>query len=121
MKIYLKVLIISSFFLQSYNYVNDGVECSDSVRIYVPDEETAKKIAEAIWLPIYGERIYNQKPYHATLLGDSIWYVYGTLGESHVERDNDGNIISLKIVQGGVASIYFNKYDCKILSVSHSK
>jgi hypothetical protein len=27
---------------------------------YVPNEETAIKIAEAVWLPIYGEDIYNK-------------------------------------------------------------
>jgi hypothetical protein len=42
---------------------------------YVPDVKTAKKIAEAIWLPIYGEKIYNEKPYKVSLRGDSVWVV----------------------------------------------
>lgn len=32
---------------------------------YVPNKETAIKIAEAIWLPIYGNKIYNSKPFRA--------------------------------------------------------
>lgn len=29
---------------------------------FVPNEQTAIRIAEAIWLPIYGEQIYESKP-----------------------------------------------------------
>ena len=47
----------------------------------VPDEETAIRIAEAVWLPIYGNDIYNSKPFHAKLISDSIWVVEGTLPE----------------------------------------
>ncbi len=42
---------------------------------YVPNEETAKKIAEAVWWPIYGERINEAKPFQAYLVFDSIWVV----------------------------------------------
>jgi len=73
---------------------------------YVPDEETAKKIAEAIWLPIYGEKIYSEKPYVASLMGDSVWVVKGSLSENK---------------RGGVAYIEIQKSDCKILKVTHGK
>ena len=73
---------------------------------YVANEETSKKIAEAIWLPIYGEKIYDQKPYLATLLDDEIWVVKGTLPEGK---------------RGGVAYIEIQKSDCKILKVTHGK
>ena len=72
---------------------------------YVPDKETAKKIAEAIWLPIYGERIYNQKPYVVSL-ANNIWIVKGTIPEGR---------------RGGVAYIKIRKTDCKILKVIHGK
>ena len=76
---------------------------------YVPNEETAIKIAEAIWLPIYGEEIYEQKPYIASLLKDSIWIVTGTFtGDIEVEA-------------GGVAYIEIQKKDCKILKVTHGR
>jgi hypothetical protein len=72
---------------------------------YVPNEETARKIAEAIWLPIYGESIYKQKPFVVTL-ERNIWIVEGSLPEG---------------MKGGVAYIEIQKKDCKILKVIHSK
>jgi hypothetical protein len=44
---------------------------------FVSDEETAVKIAEAVWLPIYGRSVLRQKPYKATLTDDNIWFVTG--------------------------------------------
>ena len=67
---------------------------------YVSNEETAAKIAEAVWLSIYGERIYNQRPYNVNLFKDSIWIVngyvpLGTHGENaYIEiRKKDGRIL----------------------------
>ena len=37
---------------------------------YVPDEQTPIKIAEAIWLPIFGKSIYDERPFKAYLSGD---------------------------------------------------
>jgi hypothetical protein len=43
----------------------------------VPDEETAKKIAEAVWLPLFGpEIVSHQKPARAELKFD-VWLVTG--------------------------------------------
>jgi hypothetical protein len=71
----------------------------------VPNQETAIKIAEAIWLPIYGNEIYSRKPFIATLKSDSIWVVQGTLNRG----------------KGGVPYIEIQKNDCKILKVIHTK
>lgn len=71
---------------------------------YVPDAETAKKIAEAIWLPIYGTNVLNEKPYNAELKMN-VWIVTGTLKDE----------------LGGVAYIEIQKSDCKILKVTHGK
>lgn len=73
---------------------------------YVPNEETAIKVAEAIWLPIYGKDIYKEKPFHATLKNDSIWIVQGTL-----EKGADGGTVYAEI----------QKKDCKLLKVTHYK
>jgi hypothetical protein len=73
---------------------------------YVPNKETALRIAEAIWLPIYGDNIYNQKPYIVTLVDSSIWIVKGTLPEN---------------MRGGVAYIEIQKSNCKILKVTHGR
>lgn len=72
---------------------------------YVPNKETAIKIAEAIWLPIYGNKIYNSKPFRAKLVNGTIWIVEGTL---HAEK-------------GGVPYVEIQKKDCKILKVTHGK
>ena len=48
---------------------------------FVPDKETTIKIAEAVWYPIYGERINNKKTFNAELVNNEYWKVYGTLPE----------------------------------------
>jgi len=75
-------------------------------RAYVPDELTAKKIAEAIWLPIYGQSVLDEKPYHARPVGDSVWIVDGSLKEGAL---------------GGTAHIEIRMKDCQVLNVTHGK
>jgi len=110
MKMIIRLILFISLIVLTYacnvvrvnkQYLNDVVTIN-----YVPNEETAIKIAEAIWLPIYGERIYNQKPYMVSLLKDSVWVVTGTLAENK---------------RGGVAYIEIQKKDCKILKVEHGR
>lgn len=70
---------------------------------FVPDKETAAKIAVAVWTPIYGEKeIKSEKPYNIWLMDDSIWVVYGSLqknalgGTAYVEiRKSDGAILRM--------------------------
>jgi hypothetical protein len=86
---------------------------------YVPDSATAIKIAEAIWLPIYGESIYKKQPFIAKLISDSIWIVTGSIPKSRVEI-NDGDTI-YTIIKGGVPYAIINKKDGCILKVYHTK
>lgn len=72
----------------------------------VPDAATAQKVAEAIWLPIYGDEIYSEKPYKVNLVNDKVWIVEGTLPKGYL---------------GGVTHIEIQKSDCKILKVIHGK
>ena len=72
---------------------------------YVPDEKTAVSIAEAVWLPIYGDRIYGSKPFKARL-HDGVWFVEGTLPKNWI---------------GGVPEAEISKQDGRILRVSHGK
>ena len=73
---------------------------------YVPDEETAIKIAVTVWLPIYGKKqIEKEKPYKATLK-DGTWYVNGSLPKGWV---------------GGVLEAEISKDDGRIIRVSHGK
>jgi hypothetical protein len=78
---------------------------SDDCKNYVPDEKTAIKIAEAVWLPIYGNSINKKKPFVAKLIDDKVWQVTGTL----------------KTKRGGVPYIEIQKCDCKVLKVKHGK
>ena len=72
---------------------------------FVPDDTTAIKIAEAVWLPIYGNIIYSKKPFKA-VLKKGVWIVEGTLPRNY---------------QGGVPYIEIQKKDGKILKVIHGK
>ncbi len=72
----------------------------------VSNDEIAKKIAETIWVSIYGQSVVKEKPYKATLIGDSLWIVEGTSAKENC---------------GGVARIEIRKRDCKILKVLHDK
>jgi len=80
-------------------------------RGYVPDAETAKRIAEAVWVPIYGtEEIDSQKPFQVQFV-KGIWIVQGVL---HNENTN-------YIVVGGTAHVEIAQKDGRILKVSHGE
>ncbi len=72
---------------------------------FVPNDTTAIKIAEAVWVAIYGEDVYKKKPYKVKLK-NGIWIVEGTLPRNY---------------QGGVPYILIQKKDGKILKVMHGK
>ena len=73
---------------------------------FVPDAETAIKIAEAVWLPIYGEEtLKDERPFQA-VLKDDVWRVKGFLPE---------------YMLGGVAEAEIRKQDGAILRVSHGQ
>ena len=74
---------------------------------FVPDAATASRIAEAVWIPIYGEKhIAAEKPFKATLRGN-VWTVTG--------RDLPADSA------GGVAEAEISKRDGRILRVIHGK
>jgi len=86
---------------------NKGVQQDYSPKKgFVPNEETAIKIAEAIWLPIYGNSILEMKPFVANLKDSTIWIVEGTLPKG---------------MKGGVPYIEIQKSDCKVLKIAHGK
>jgi NTF2 fold immunity protein len=73
---------------------------------YVPDADTAIKIAVAAWEPVYGkDHIAAEKPYRAHLV-NGVWTVEGSLTNGWV---------------GGVAIAEITKQDGKIIRVSHGK
>jgi hypothetical protein len=91
------------FICSSFMFINHSTQ-SDPIRDgYVPDEMTAIKIAEAIWLPIYGNEIYKYKPFKAKLIGGKVWEIYGTVYTQ----------------KGGSPIAKIRKSDCKIIEVTH--
>ncbi|HWB24852.1 MAG TPA: NTF2 fold immunity protein [Chitinophagaceae bacterium] len=100
-------LSVAIFLFFGNNYINGQNKNDYFDKIdYVPNKETAIKIAEAVWLPIYGNKIYNEMPFTARLdTTKGIWIVSGTL---YTEA-------------GGVACAYIQKKDGKIIKVYHGK
>lgn len=73
---------------------------------FVPNEETAIKIAEAVWTHMYGKkRISKEKPFKARLTND-VWIVRGSLPRGF---------------RGGVAVAEISKTSGCILKVFHGK
>jgi hypothetical protein len=80
---------------------------------YVPTGAVAAKIAEAVLVPVYGEKqIVSERPFHATLKGD-VWTVEGTLTCS------DGKRTTNLICEGGTAVVKLSKLDARILFMTH--
>ena len=74
---------------------------------FVPDEKTAITVAEAILMPIYGEKtIAGERPFHAVLNGKGVWTVRGSLPDGWA---------------GGVAIVRLQRQDGRILYVMHGK
>jgi hypothetical protein len=74
---------------------------------FVPDAATASRIAEAVWIPIYGEEnIAKEKPFRVSLRS-GVWTVRG--------KDLPAGW------KGGVAEADISKRDGRILRVLHGK
>ena len=73
---------------------------------FVPDSSTAVRIAEAVWIPIYGEeQIARERPFSATLR-NGVWTVGGSLPKGQA---------------GGVAVAEISKRTGRIIRVSHGR
>ena len=107
--IFTLIIIFLGLFIAGYMCINSNSP-QDKGYIpkdgFVPTKMTAVKIAEAVWLPIYGEEIEQKKPFMARLQGDTIWIVEGSLPKGTL---------------GGVPYIEIRKSDCKIIKVTHGK
>jgi hypothetical protein len=96
---------------QDYNYIpKEG---------YVPDSVTAVKIAEAVWMPIYGITIYRSRPFIAKLSKDKkVWTVTGTFNRSEPDTVKGDTVI---ISKGGAPYVEISKQDCRILRLYHGE
>jgi NTF2 fold immunity protein len=74
---------------------------------FVPDEQTAMRIAEAVWIPLYGqEQIDSEKPFRV-YLQNGVWIVKG----KPIPKDSFG----------GVAIAEISKKNGRIIRVSHGE
>jgi hypothetical protein len=74
----------------------------------VPDAATAIRIAEAIWIPLYGEEnTLGERPYRAAL-EDGVWKGTGTL------HCRGGGVCT-----GGTAYAEISKDDGRVIVVTH--
>ena len=72
---------------------------------YISNKASAEKVAETVWLNVYGSSIEDNKPFKVTLKG-GVWIVEGSFHGSGL---------------GGVPYIEIQKNDGKILKVIHGK
>ena len=98
------VLFLTLLFVpRALSQTQDGVKPHGG---FVPDQVTAIHIAEAVLVPIYGkEQVGSERPFTAKLDG-STWIVSGYIPQG---------------VDGGVAEVWIDKRDGRILRVSHGK
>ncbi len=76
---------------------------------FVPNAETAVKIAEAVLVPVYGKnQIESERPFTATRQGD-VWAVAGTLN------------CGAPPCVGGTAVVKISKVSGRILFMAHYK
>jgi hypothetical protein len=82
------------------------------IRDFVPDEVTAVRIAEAVFIPVYGEKhMKAERPFHARLDGD-YWIVSGSVGKP---KSKDF------LVVGGTMMAEINRKTGEIRTVYHLK
>lgn len=89
----------------------------------IPDEIIAAKLGLLLLESVYGERVYEDKPYQVTLL-DSIWVVETSLLPPPPEIDNskiNPDMELQTIICGGVGHVEINKHNGKIYTIYHTK
>lgn len=78
---------------------------------FVPDAKTAVRIAEAVLVPVYGEKqIESERPFKATLQ-KGVWTISGTLNCGAPPSE----------CEGGTAVVKISKASGEILFMTHYK
>jgi hypothetical protein len=82
---------------------------------FVPNSETAVKIAEAMLLPIYGEkRVESAKPFSAHLK-DGVWYVDEKLCEIGPPFEAD---VKIEVCKGDWLEVQLSERDAHAISIT---
>jgi hypothetical protein len=103
--ILVSIIIICLPLIFGFTMSNELSVPKEPKECFVPNEKTAIMVAEAIWLPIFGDDIYKYKPFKAKLIDGRTWKVYGTV---HTAK-------------GGSPFAIIQMSDCKIIKVYHEK
>lgn len=98
-------LLASALLVTACTLVPTSFAQNAEPKALVPDAATAVRIAEAVWLPLYGKGIYDKRPFVAKLQGD-VWVVTGTLPKEAL---------------GGVPEAHIAKRDARVLKVAHGQ
>ena len=93
---------INAFAVEGKYYEKRGFVPKDSL---VPTDFIAIKIAEAAWLTVYHDEVYNYWPFTATLNEERQWVVKGT-------KSKDTSF-------AGVPIMVIEKFDGRIVRVDH--
>ena len=105
------LVALISMSIASLAYIASSTQSQGANRMETPvdlklDETSAVKIAEAIFVKVYGERALEQKPWKVkTERDDTVFFVEGTL----------------KTTKGGVAEIRLKRSNAEVISIFHGK
>lgn len=100
------ILVTCLSMVLTMGMASDGNASATAKEGFVPNAETAIRIAEAILIPIYGtETVKNEKPFTAVLNGN-VWTVTGTLPTGSL---------------GGVSTVEIAKDSGCVLRATHGK
>jgi hypothetical protein len=80
---------------------------------YIPDVQTAVRVAEAVLVPVYGARqVAHERPFRASLAGD-LWTVSGSMHHCRTTTN--------KVCVGGVAVVQISKASGEVLLLVHEE
>jgi hypothetical protein len=106
-----KQLIILAMFVTTLQIGDAETPSYQPKAGFVPNAETAVKVAEAVLIPVYGEKqILSERPFKATLKGD-VWTVNGSLHCGGPDAE----------CAGGAAQVEISKNTGQILFMIHYK
>ena len=97
-------------------------ELSDDEDV-VPNAIIAAKLGLLLLESVYGEHVYEDKPYNVALL-DSVWVVETSLLPPHLENDSSGTNPDLdlqSLICGGIGHVEINKHNGRIYTMYHTK
>ncbi len=106
--------LVTLISIASFVSVASGTQSKEAGRLELSydlklDETSAVKIAEVIFVKVYGAKVLSQKPWKAKLeKDDTIFHIEGTF---NLPKDT----------YGGVAEIWIKRSNAEVVSIMHGK